>query len=287
MIDLTGQTFGRFTVLREGPSCFKGAIRKRVRMWLCKCECGNTRLHPSDVLRSGKSSSCGCGKHGGPIRDLSNQKFGRLTAIAVRPGRPPSSQALWLCRCDCGYHCEAPRGALTHGNTQSCGCLYTETRRTENPAWFRHGHAKTRLYQTWLGMRKRCSSPDHASYRYYGGRGIKVWSAWQNFPTFEKWALSNGYSEGLQIDRIDNDKGYHPSNCRWVTRWEQSINRRCGKLTKDKVREMHRLYRGGMRNKEIAIKFGLLPSHVSSVVEGRSWKPIAAEFKARKKTRQL
>lgn len=93
-----------------------------------------------------------------------------------------------------------------------------------------HGEAKrgqlTPLYNTWRGMRERCSNPNHINYKNYGGKGIKVCEEWQNsFLEFRSWALSNGYKEGLTIDRINVDGNYEPSNCKWSTQKEQQNNK--------------------------------------------------------------
>lgn len=98
----------------------------------------------------------------------------------------------------------------------SCGCM----------ARFRHGYSRTRLYQCYKDMVKRCTNPNIKAYGNYGARGISVCPQWlDDFNCFKDWALSNGYSDELTIDRIDNDGNYEPLNCRWDTMKEQQNNK--------------------------------------------------------------
>ena len=81
-----------------------------------------------------------------------------------------------------------------------------------------HGQSKTKLYGVWEGIKRRCLNKNDKYYFNYGGRGIDICNEWIKFSPFMKWSLLNGYKEGLQIDRIDNNKGYYPNNCRFVIR---------------------------------------------------------------------
>jgi hypothetical protein len=82
------------------------------------------------------------------------------------------------------------------------------------------------LYERWREIRRRCMAPSNKSWKHYGGRGIRVCEEWDSFPEFEQWAVSNGYSDGLHIDRIDVNKDYSPDNCRWVTNLQNQNNKR-------------------------------------------------------------
>lgn len=96
----------------------------------------------------------------------------------------------------------------------------------------KHGLATTKIYHIFWGMLNRCYKETNSAYEYYGGKGIKVceeWNGFDKFMNFYEWAMGNGYKEGLQLDRIDNDKDYCPENCRWVTAEENARNQKVRK----------------------------------------------------------
>lgn len=88
----------------------------------------------------------------------------------------------------------------------------------------KHNQSKTKLFERWASMHARCK-PDHKLSEHYFDRGITVCAEWGAFMAFKGWAESNGFSKELQLDRRDNDKGYSPDNCRWVTGVVNNLNR--------------------------------------------------------------
>lgn len=89
-----------------------------------------------------------------------------------------------------------------------------------------HHGTGTRLYEIWKGMRKRCNCPYRKEYKNYGAKGVRVCSEWDDYKKFRAWAMDNGYSDELTIERIDPSKDYSPQNCMWITKAEQSRNKR-------------------------------------------------------------
>lgn len=125
------------------------------------------------------------------------------------------------CKCDCGKIKECALDSLKSGNTKSCGC---KKRNIIGVAHYVHGLVYHPLYHKWNGMKSRCYSLKYKSYRTYGGRGITLCDEWKNnFIAFYDWSILNGWRDGLQIDRINNDGNYEPDNCRYVT---QDVNQR-------------------------------------------------------------
>ena len=153
------------------------------------------------------------------IKDLTGQRFGRLTALHLGENDPKTGKVRWVCQCDCGNVVQVKSNALVTGNTTSCGCY-------NGCCHKKHGETNTRLFNIWYGIKKRCCLTYCNGYKHYGGRGIKVCNEWlESFETFKEWALANGYQDNLSIDRIDVNGNYEPSNCRWTTLKQQANNK--------------------------------------------------------------
>ncbi|MEE0060461.1 MAG: hypothetical protein UE295_06515 [Acutalibacteraceae bacterium] len=152
-------------------------------------------------------------------KDYSGIKFGKLTAICFSHIR--NNKTYWKFRCECGKEKTARIDSVKEGKIKNCGC--------DKKIYKKHGMTNTRLVKILYSMRERCNNPNCRCYRYYGGKGINICEEWlgkNGAENFIKWALENGYSNNLTIDRKDNDKGYSPDNCRWVDRTVQSANRK-------------------------------------------------------------
>lgn len=154
--------------------------------------------------------------------DMTGERFGRLT-VTTYAGKAPNGHTLWECKCSCGAFVTVSRSNLISGRQVSCGCKRREQAGMINQT---HGGRNSRLYSIWCNMITRTTNPKGTAYHRYGGRGVKMCEEWRNnFEAFRDWALANGYTEELTIDRIDNDGGYEPDNCRWVP-WSEQFNHR-------------------------------------------------------------
>lgn len=151
---------------------------------------------------------------------LIGTRFGRLIVIEMKGKK--GYEKIYTCRCDCGQTKDVYRSNLMQGRTTSCGCLWKESIRKGV-----HQGRRTRLYRIWTNMKTRCYNPRSPGYNDYGGRGIRICDEWRyDFAAFRDWALANGYSDRLSIERIDYNGNYEPNNCKWVGLEMQSKNRR-------------------------------------------------------------
>ena len=152
-----------------------------------------------------------------PVSDLLGHTWGRLT-VTEYLGLGKHNKHYWKCGCVCGGEVILATYRITGKDpTLSCGCLRKEKLLQNRHDSTTHNLTGHKLYQVFHAMHYRCSSPKAQRWKYYGGKGVTVCDEWHSFTKFYAWATSNGYKEGLSIDRIDPDLGYEPENCRWIT----------------------------------------------------------------------
>lgn len=146
-------------------------------------------------------------------KDLIGKRFGKLV-VQDDFIRVEGRRIKWLCLCDCGESKYILRGSLVKGTTNSCGCIVRKI----------GDLSKTRIYHTWANMKYRCFNKNSNNYERYGAKGIKVCDEWLDFMVFYEWSMSNGYTDTMTIDRIDAKLDYKPSNCRWISKSDNTAN---------------------------------------------------------------
>lgn len=157
------------------------------------------------------------------IKDISGEKFGRLTAESYRrEGR----RTLWKCRCECGQKTEVTLGGLTSGKTKSCGCLRSENISLRMRT---HGFSKSAEYRAFRNAINRCNREADPRYKSYGGRGIEF-----RFKSFEEFIghIGEKPSADHSLDRINSDGHYEIGNVRWAVQVEQARNKTTNRMVK-------------------------------------------------------
>ena len=153
-----------------------------------------------------------------PRKNVVGEIYGRLIIIDDAESHT-KDRRVWV-KCDCGKEKVVLLNSLRRGETTSCGCYNQEV-------ITKHGQSTSRIYKIYKGMINRCSNPNMSGYHNYGGKGVAVCKEWlDSFEAFYSWAMQEGYSDSLTIERKNPDGNYEPSNCTWVTEYLQQRNRR-------------------------------------------------------------
>lgn len=223
--NLTGQRFGKWTVLEESKS--KGS---QGRHFKCRCDCGETKDVRGLDLRKGNSTKCKkCAREYGSTKvEMIGKIFGKWFVMDFAGKKHNSYQ--YLCRCECGTEKVLHGPSLRQGLTTQCHICGNRMKARKN---ITHGFGRHPLYKVWSSMKQRCNNPKSPAYHRYGGRGIKVCKRWEKFENFLKDMGQR--PEGMTIERVNNDGDYCPQNCKWVTHKEncQNQERSLSKRNKD------------------------------------------------------
>ena len=191
------------------------------------------------------------------------QVFARLQVLSDTPAKTVGGRRHWECMCVCGTVAIVAGAHLNNGNTRSCGCLCKEmTKKTVT----KHGKSKDRAYTSWAGMLYRCGNDSCTKYYRYGGRGISVCDRWYKFENF--YADMGDPPPGLSIDRIDNDLGYYPENCRWATQETQTQDSSRSKISWEAVKHTSE---GRDLSTILAEKYGVSRQLVTMVRRNKIW----------------
>lgn len=225
---MIGKKLNEFTILEEATRNKHGH-----KMYKCQCSCGNIRIIDANRLKRQAAVSCGCKKVEQLIEnnkkkaaknldDLIGQPYNEL-AVLEGAERSKNGQRRLKCQCSCGSIKDYDAHKVKTGHTKSCGCRKSKWIAEAKTT---HDARLTLLYSKWSGIKRRCLNPNDSHYHDYGGRGITFCDEWKDdFAAFQEWAFANGYNDTLTIERIDVDKGYEPSNCKWIPTKYQAWNK--------------------------------------------------------------
>lgn len=255
MENIIGLRYGKLVVLEE-CRITRPEYKYSKRGLRCLCDCGKVYIGLLYSIRSGLTSSCGCGYR----LDLVGKKYGRLSVI--EEVKTDKKKTVFKCLCDCGNERIVIGTDLSRGRVSCCGCDNGDSRRKIK-------YLNRRLYEVWKGMKARCRDSKHVSYKNYGGKGIYVCKEWsESFKSFYDWAMNNGWEPNLTIDRIENSDPYSPETCKWVTKKENSRKTTRVKLSMEKAAEIRN---SNLSSSDLSKVYNVNITTIRQVKQGRIW----------------
>lgn len=214
-----GKRYGKLVV--QSVEIVKRSPKTSITLCHCKCDCGNENDVSAGALEAGRVSSCGCVHKFNYDKYIGKTYHGNEILEFVDKDKKQV-----LCKCACGNRFICCVFELT-AQKKPIMCCGKCGENIGTPFKVHMNTSKERLRNIYFGMKYRCYNPKAKSYKSYGGRGVTICDEWlKGYKYFEEWALNNGYSKELTIDRIDVNGNYEPNNCRWITNSEQQSNKR-------------------------------------------------------------
>lgn len=196
------------------------------------------------------------------------EMYGRLVPLQYA-GMNADSIKFYYCQCICGNLRKVRGTSLKSGETKSCGCLQREVARNQKFGTT-HGLYSHPTHSVWTGIKTRCYNQNEDIYQYYGARGISVCDEWRyDFKAFYEWAIANGYRKGLDLDRINEDGNYEPTNCQFIPHKDNCRKKRNTKLTQEKVDAIRS--RPNARRDDLAKEFGVSVASIKAIRSNRLW----------------